>query len=310
MPFESGNPIPVTVTTRPAATEPAQPVYVVNGPPMFGRARRVVPVTSGPIKNSAAIPVCDAGVGTLYTDDPPISVYVVSGALGSSPLPSSTLWNGLAAYWKLDEASGVALDSGPNALHLTDNNTVEAAAGQVGGARHFTAAVVESFSIADNAFLSTGNIDFTWMGWAYFDSLVARNTILFKSPSGGTSDTEYILETNPSRLRFFIGGGGTFRIVTANTFGNLGTATWYHFACWHDSSADTVNIQINNGAVDTLATAGTVPPDTAGAFRMGTFGSSGTPMNGRLDEIRFWKRLLTPAERAEDYANGLAGRSL
>ena len=83
MPFESGNPMPVTVTTSPALAEPAQPVYVVSGmPPIAGRARRVVVVTSGPIKAGAAVPVVSAGANARYTDEPPLRIFVVSGTLG------------------------------------------------------------------------------------------------------------------------------------------------------------------------------------------------------------------------------------
>ena len=71
------------------------------------------------------------------------------------PEPSASLVSltNLVSYWKLDEASGNALDAhGTNTL--TDSNTVTSAAGKIGDSRHFTRTVPEYFTIADNASLS------------------------------------------------------------------------------------------------------------------------------------------------------------
>ena len=70
------------------------------------------------------------------------------------------LTDSLISYWKLDEASGNATDShGTNTL--TDTNTVTSVAGKINTARYFTNANTEFFTLADNASLSTGDIDFT-----------------------------------------------------------------------------------------------------------------------------------------------------
>ena len=76
-----------------------------------------------------------------------------------------TLTTSLIAHWNLDEASGTRVDAkGGN--DLTDNNTVTQATGIVSNAGQFTAANSEYLSIADNAALSTGDIDFTIPLWA------------------------------------------------------------------------------------------------------------------------------------------------
>jgi len=82
--FEGGRAIAVTTggTGRTEARRAAVPVYVVSGQPaQGGRARRVVVVTSGPVEGGAARPVTNAGPSALYSDEPAIPVFVVSGSL-------------------------------------------------------------------------------------------------------------------------------------------------------------------------------------------------------------------------------------
>ena len=55
----------------------------------------------------------------------------IVGAFISFPSATSTLTDGLVAYWPLDEASGTRADSHSNSLDLTDNNTVSQGTGHV-----------------------------------------------------------------------------------------------------------------------------------------------------------------------------------
>lgn len=217
------------------------------------------------------------------------------------PFTSTTLGDGLAAYWKLDEASGVGFDSGPNALHLTDNNTVGSAAGQVGTARQFTAAQSESLSHADTAALRGGDHSFAWSCWVYFDGLVTARILINKRAA---AQYEYQLYASGSRFRFYVNGVS----IVGNIFGALATGVWYYVYVAYDAAADLLRMSIN-GVLETpvtLASGGTV---TAGAFELGT-DQGANFMSGRMDEVKLWNaRILTTAEIAEDYANGLAGRS-
>ena len=94
------------------------------------------------------------------------------------------------AFWKLGEASGTRVDSiGSN--DLTDNNTVTQAAGKIGNCAQFTAANSEYLSIADNAALSTGDIDFSIVFWVYFDSTPSFADVIAKWAAG---EQEYVVE--------------------------------------------------------------------------------------------------------------------
>ena len=210
--------------------------------------------------------------------------------------------SGAVSCWNLDEASGTRNDS-IGSYHLTDNNTVTQAVGKVGNAAQFTAANAEYLSIADNAALSTGDIDFTIAAWVYLDSVGASRSVLGKWTAGAL---EYVLlayDNGSAKPRFFVSNDGTAAAsVTADAFGTPSTGAWMFLVAWHDASANTINIQINNGTVDSVAhTTGVF--DGTSAFEVGR-NNGGSYHDGRIDAVGFWKRTLTAAERTYLYNSG------
>lgn len=195
--------------------------------------------------------------------------------------------NGLVAYWKLDEASATRLDS-KGTKHLTDVNTVTSNTGKIGNAGQFTATSSEYLDIANNAALSTGNLDFTFSSWVYMDSKNGYSTIIGKwGPSGNAAELEYSLRylAATDRFQFLISDGTTITTVNANALGSPSTGTWYFIVAWYDSAADTLNTKVNNGVVDSLTqTAGS--RDTSYHFVLGRAGEyPGDYWNGRIDEV-------------------------
>lgn len=220
-----------------------------------------------------------------------------------------SLTDNLISFWELEEASGNRNDS-HGANHLTDNNTVTQSAGKVGNAAHFAAASSEYLNRADNASLSVGDIDFSLCAWVYLDSKPGfKGDIVGKHDS---DDLEYDIRWHNGTDRFeFRIAGGTGPVngqsITANSFGAPSTVTWYFIVAWHDSVANTINIQVNDGTVDNVAfTFGSY--DSAAPFRIGALTDFSEYFDGRIDQVGFWKRILTAAERTELYNSG-AGRS-
>jgi hypothetical protein len=216
------------------------------------------------------------------------------------------LTDNLISYWKMDESSGNALDShGSN--DLTDNNTVTSAAGIISNARSFASASSEYFSRADNADLSTGDIDFTVQAWVYLADKSGSQYVgigKWNSPN-----LEYILIYDIASDRFLFvisdnGISGTASVV-ANTFGSPSTATWYLVHCWHDAANNEIGIAVNAGTADTTSHS-TGVRDGSQAFEIGrnNDGGAGYYHNGRIDEVGFWKRVLSSSERAELYGGG------
>lgn len=211
----------------------------------------------------------------------------------------------LVAHWSLEEASGSRADDiGGNTL--TDNNTVTQNPGKVGNAAQFTAANSESLSIADNAALSMADIDFTLWAWVYLDSKSGNRNIVSKLDAGNTN-YEYFtyFSTADDRFHFGVSPNGTpgaVKEVVAATFGSPALATWSFVVAWHDSVANTLNIQVNNGAVDSTAHSAGVFNGIA-AFQIGR-NSSGNYWDGRIDQVGLAKRVLSSAERSQLYNGG------
>lgn len=246
---------------------------------------------------STGVTITQGAVRHVYHDD--IDVIGIGSESSSNPLAI-----GWAAYWRLDEASGPRYDSaGGNTL--TDNNTVTQAAGaKIGNAAQFTAANSESLSIADNADLSMGDIDFTICAWVYLDTKSAVRDLVTKWGASGQFEYLLVYDSVSDRYSFFVSNNGTATPeARANTFGSPATGAWHFIVAYHDSVGNVIGIKVNDGAANTTAHTTGVFNSTS-AFHLG--GRAGTPSyhNGRMDEIGVVRRLLTGAEMTELYNAG------
>jgi hypothetical protein len=210
------------------------------------------------------------------------------------------LTDNLISYWKLDEASGDALDA--HGSHtLTAANAPPSVAGKINTARSFGNATY--FSKADHADLSVGDIDFTLAAWVKPGASGGNHGFLLK---GDGDDLEYNLRCNTSdKFQFRVSSGTGFANLAAATSTNaFSVGTWYFIVAWHDAAGNTINIQVNNGTPDSTSySAGSY--DSAGLLYLG----GDAPFteyfdDGVLDEVAFWKRVLTSDERTALYNGG------
>lgn len=214
----------------------------------------------------------------------------------------------LVAYWKLEEASGDRADSvGSNTL--TSNNTVGQATGKILNCAQFNAASSRYLSIADNSDVSMGDVDCTLMCWVYFDNKSASaNGQRFYSKDDQGTNREYLVgyETTANKFTVIVWGsasGGNFKQVFATNFGAPSNSTWYCIFAWHDATANTVNISVNDGTTNSSAhTTGIY--NGAAALQIGALNATAQFMDGRLDEMGIWKRVLTSGERTSLYNGG------
>lgn len=218
---------------------------------------------------------------------------------------TSSLSAGLISFWKLDEASGQRIDSkGTN--NLTDVNTVGQAVGKIGTAADFISTNSEYLYKLSNTAMQTGDIDFTFSAWVYLSSKTSTQTILCKQSSvAGTR--EYVLQYEQSTDRFnFLVFKHTDILHGVISDSSPAINTWYNVVAWHDSTLDTIYIQVNNGLISSLPLAGSIQPDSTENFIIGHSGINAAPyyFNGRIDAVGYWKRLLTASERAVLYNNG------
>lgn len=202
--------------------------------------------------------------------------------------------------WHMDEASGNALDAHSTNDLTETSGTIDSATGKLGNARDFEEGDTEFFAHTDNAELSTGDIDFTLAVWVNLESKPANAGIVCK-------DEEYYLTYRGGidRFEFQAYGAAGFAsgsAVDANNFGSPSTGTWYFIVVWHDSVANTINIQVNDGTVNTTSHSAGVY-DGTGSVRVGDNGFN-QYWDGLIDELNFWKRVLTSDERTSVYNAG------
>jgi len=204
--------------------------------------------------------------------------------------PVYDLIPGLVSWWSLNEASGDALDAhGSN--HLAQSGAPVGVAGKVGTARQFVNASGQYLSIPSNPSLKVSG-DFTIAGWVKLTSYQYFGIVVKQ----GEYDLMYHAGSN---IWYFLVNGIGAAVSQINAPG-----VWHFLVAWYDSTTDTVNIQVNNGTPASTAHP-TGPVTNAAPFYVGHTG--GSSADGVADEVGFWKRVLTPAERKYLYNNG-AGR--
>lgn len=225
------------------------------------------------------------------------------------------LLNSLIAYWPGNEVAGNALDLHTNALHLTDVNTVTSNPGVVYPlTRQYTTVNNERHFHLQDALLQTGDVDFTIAAWIYLDSKPAQMNVAARYGGVPAVNNEYFVRYvggATDRLQFGVFNNAFSGYATANTYGSPPLSTWALLVCWHDSVANTINIQINNGGIDSTPYANGVLAGNF-IFELGARASGSLTWDGRIGPTMFWKSagggggVLTAAQRTALW-NGGAG---
>ena len=182
-------------------------------------------------------------------------------------------------------------------------------------AAKFTREDNQYLSIADKPSISLGpDQDFSIALWVNLVSKSAswgQSFINKDDGSGRGEPIEYGIGYNISkdRFRLILGNGSAYGYVDANDTGSIETGKWYFVVAWHDSKNDTLNIQVNNGDVNSIAwTKGTFDSSNPLLIGDGCRNYQSDPnkfyLDGRLQGIGFWKKVLAPNERASLYNSG------
>ena len=229
--------------------------------------------------------------------------------------PLANILTGLAACWTLNEYSdgsgAVQRNDSVGTNHLADDplRIISSPSGIVG--RCIDIVPDRLLTCVDSPTLRTGDIDFTVAGWVRFDVIPASNMAFISKYNSGGATREWRIEYIPAStcFGFRVSRDGTASsVVNASTFGLPVINTWYFIVGWHDAVHDTLNIQINNGVVNSLAYTNGVMAGGAAKFVLGGQDGNGSSIDGRIDEVGFWKRVLTAAERTALY-NGGTGKT-
>ncbi len=231
--------------------------------------------------------------GQRILNIPGIGVTTSRRAVASAAAGNG-LKNALIAYWKLDEASGDAIDAHTNGLTLTATATAPGAdTGKVyGTARTTSWNGNTSFSRAYETLIQLSDVDFTFAAWVYQANKNNYNHIISKSGTTGAPYEEMILryQSGNDRFNFEVAySAGGYASVVANNLGSPSLNTWYLVICWHDSVNNQLCIQVNNGTVDTASHSGGVLNQSYPLYLARQHSGSLLQWDGRFGPVAFWK---------------------
>jgi hypothetical protein len=216
---------------------------------------------------------------------------------------ASSLLDGLVAYWKLDETSGTRIDStGSN--NLTDNGGVGSTIGKQGNAASFSGS--NDLSLTSSTDLRLDNTDFTVAFWVNFDTLPvgAFITILGKHDGLGLREYWFYRHQSTNKIALLTSPNGT-TVEFLNTVGpSLNTGQWYFVVGERNNATNTATLYIHDG-INWDSGSFTSNGVWAGTALFGISRTGGFErLEGIVDEVGIWNKLLTAAERTQLWNSG------
>ncbi len=220
--------------------------------------------------------------------------------IGFTQTAHAALTDSLVGFWNFNEENGLRADTVGSST-LTDINGMTSTAGKMDNAAVLISPTY--LTSPDSATLSTGDIDFTFAGWIYLNSKTPFQGIVSKWDTATTREYLIAYDNAADRFIFDVSSNGVAQTVISGTnSGALSTGTYYFVVAWHNSVSNTINIQVNNGTVNSTAhTTGVY--DSPSALVIGRYQGVGS-FNGRIDGLGMWKRVLTAQERTDLYNAG------
>mgnify|MGYP000932915737 CR=1 FL=1 len=210
------------------------------------------------------------------------------------------LTDGLVGHWKMDEASGNAIDSSGNGFTTTSVGTPSFTGGKFGNS-------VLTSSGSHNAGDQTahsGLSSLTLSSWVYMNDLNATWSFI-AGKSNFWSDNDYGLYTNGTTIGFFVDTGTDSRkLSTITGTGYIGG--WHLWTAVYDGS--TAKFYLDGEEKSSQPATGTIN-DTSFAFTIGARNVGDYNFSGKIDETRIYNRALSPKEVSDlyNYAPGPVG---
>ena len=252
----------------------------------------------GPVSDLVALRPGDI----LRIDDEIVTVHSVSPPLAAE------LYEGLLAFWPLDEADGIRQNAPSNLYPMnafSESNLVGSAAGPQAGtlAALFTGS--EALRTPYRRRLSTGfGAGFTISAWIYPTvQTIATQSIISRCGGNAGGRCEFrVQRRSGDTIRFQVfDQSGNIRSVSLS---GVQTNAWLFICAWFDPNTEGIYISIND--TNTQSTSRTTEsPDTSIELLIGaqiSDASSSTITTsqgflGRIANVGYWNRVLSDSER-------------
>lgn len=211
------------------------------------------------------------------------------------------------AHWRLNAGTGNETDTVGSKV-LTANAAPGTATGRVGDCRTFVRASSQYFDMADDALFDTGSaVSFCWGLWFYLDS-AAMGTTRYLLGKGATTDSGYWIWINSSDVLQFNHRWTFGTTGFSDPGGARSHSTWYCLFCWWDAVAETSNIQVDDGTVQSTASSNFAAENIYALVLAARSFNYDNHFGGRLDAVTFWKGTLPDADDRTAFYNSGAGR--
>jgi len=216
---------------------------------------------------------------------------------------ASSLLTDLVAWWSLDETSGTRADS-HGSFDLTDNNTVGYTTGKQGNAASIVAANDEYLSHAHHVDLRMGDRDFTVAGWFYYTSSSETSAGIVMKGDTASGDGWAVQRSSTSSNIVGIARNATNTAYVLTPVIAAAVDTWHFFIFEFDTATDTLSLETNRGTPTTnTLTNGSYASETE-PFQIGANTPGTRHIDGYIDEVAIWHRILTSDEKDALYNSG------
>lgn len=215
--------------------------------------------------------------------------------------------NGLISWLSMDETSGIRADIvGPYSMSpMPVAGSLSSGTGLVGNCA--ISAVNEYMQAGGRPAFETG--DFTVAG--AFATTAANFGIIGVNGNPASSSRQWIILIESGVFYFAVNSDGTGTSSTEKVAVGTGlnSGAFHKYICWRDTTANTINVQLDGSAVVSTSLLGTKSLyNSTYPIYMHSIGNGLYTNGGKTDETGMWNRILTTAERDYLY-NGGAWRS-
>lgn len=212
----------------------------------------------------------------------------------------ANLREGLVGWWKLDEASGNAIDSSGQGKTGTPTGTTTVSNCKRSGCRSFNGT---SDRITSSSFTGLGSSNRSVSVWFNVTGgSGSRRVITLPADATATDAAAMIISVNLTTVGVGFGGSPWDCYVGTTSIPN----TWTHVV--GTISGNQLIMYINGVSVDSCTNSGAVGANPIG--EIGRYNASyGQYFQGQIDDVRIYNRALTAQEVRELYIPGIVLRN-
>ena len=218
----------------------------------------------------------------------------------------SGLIKDLVSYYRLDETSGVRINSVIGATDLTDNNTVgfstDGVSSKTENCADFVAANLEYLS-HDGDELRLGDSDWSIAAWLKTDISSDQDAVGIWKTSANNREWRLWYRSSVGSYQFEVSSDGQSGTVSSVQSGTTSAGTWYNHIIIHDSVSNTIKYYIDGTLKNTTSHSGGAF-EGDGQFRMGHTFSSSNFFDGKIDEFGVWSRVISARDISDLYNSG------